>query len=92
MDTSRLPTFGFPSQLPVVFHTVYQTIPTVPTQHSPSPLTSIHFPSYFRRPRLISLSRWGRRRTADLHTRMRPCPLRHLHTKPSDPGPHSKLL
>ena len=57
MAPSRLPAVGSPSQLPVVFHTVYQTIPTVALQHSLSPISSIHFPSYFRRPRLISPSR-----------------------------------
>ena len=74
MDTSRLPTVGFPSQLPVVFHTVYQTIPRVPMQHSLSPITSTHFPSYFRRPRLISRSR----RVAGRQISTSACVLAHL--------------
>ena len=73
IDTSRLPAVGFPSQLPVVFHTVYQTIPTVPMQHSLSPITSIHFPSYFRRPCLIARSR----RVAGRQMSTRACVLAH---------------
>ena len=73
MATSRLPAVGSPSQLPVVFHTVYQTIPTVAVQYSLSPIGSIHFPSYFRRPRLISLSR----RVARWQISTRACVLAH---------------